>query len=33
VQYSAAELAALLEGLELSGRRRKRFKGLKKETK
>lgn len=29
VQYSSAELAALLAGLELSGRRRKRFKGLK----
>ncbi len=29
VQYSAAELAALLAGLELSGRRRKRFKGPK----
>ncbi len=33
VQYSAAELAALLEGLELSGRRKKRFKGLNKITK
>ena len=30
VRYSSAELAALLAGLELSGRRRKRYKGLKK---
>lgn len=29
VNYSAAELSALLAGLELSGRRRKRYKGLK----
>lgn len=33
VEYSSAQLAVLLEGLELSGRRRKRFKGLKKDTK
>jgi len=33
VQYSAVELAALHEGLELSGRRKKRFKGLNKITK
>ena len=33
VEYSSAQLAALLEGLELSGRRRKRFKGLKKVAK
>jgi len=30
VEYSSAQLAALLEGLELSGRCRKRYRGLKK---